>query len=404
MTDTVREAPELPLHMRRDGFDPVPDMAALRDDEGVRLITTSFGGPAYLVTRHADVKEVLADSARFSNEFRRSFEAEGAPPISDEERARMRAGNLLGFDPPEHTRLRRMLTPEFTVRRMRRLEPRIVEIVEEHLDAMQKIGPPADLVADFALPIPSLVICELLGVPFADRAAFQARTSRLLDLSLPMDERLEVGRESRAYMADLVARAQAEPADDMLGMLVREHGGDLSTDELIGIAGLLLVAGHETTSNMLGLGTLALLRHPDQLALVRDDPAAVGPAVEELLRWLGIVHSGIPRTTTQDVEVGGVAIPADSLVILALAAANRDPRFLPDGDQLDVTRDAAGHVAFGHGLHHCLGAPLARMEMRTAFPALLRRFPDLALAVPYEEVGFRAFHFVYGLHALPVTW
>ena len=138
---------------------------------------------------------------------------------------------------------------------------------------------------------------------------------------------------------------------------------------------------------------------------MRDDPAAVAPAVEELLRWLGIVHSGIPRTTTQDVELGGVAIPADSLVILALAAANRDPA-LPRraGDRLDVTRDAAGHVAFGHGLHHCLGAPLARMEMRIAFPALLRRFPGLAPAVPFEEIGFRAFHFVYGLHALPVTW
>jgi cytochrome P450 len=155
---------------------------------------------------------------------------------------------------------------------------------------------------------------------------------------------------------------------------------------------------------MLGLGTLALLRHPDQLALVRDDPAAVAPAVEELLRFLGIVHSGIPRTTTEDVEVGGVVIPADSLVILALAAANRDPRVVPDGDRLDITRDAAGHVAFGHGVHHCLGAPLARMEMRTAFPALLRRFPGLKLAVPFEEVGFRAFHFIYGLQSLPVTW
>jgi cytochrome P450 len=297
-----------------------------------------------------------------------------------------------------------MLTPEFTVRRMRRLEPRIVEIVDDHLDAMEKAGPPCDLVADFALPIPSLVICELLGVPYADRESFQQRTSKLLDISLPMDERLELGRESREYMADLVARAQAEPGEDMLGMLIREHGHDLTTDELIGIAGLLLIAGHETTSNMLGLGTLALLRHPEQLALVRDDPAAVAPAVEELLRFLGIVHSGIPRTTTRDVEVGGVAIPADSLVILALASANRDPRFLADGDRLDVTRDAAGHVAFGHGVHHCLGAPLARMEMRIAFPALLRRFPRLALAVPFDEVEFRAFHFIYGLRSLPVTW
>jgi cytochrome P450 len=404
MTETVHEAPELPLHMRRASFDPVPEMAAMRDDEGVRRVETAFGMPAFLVARHADVKAVLADHARFSNEFRRDIDVPGAPKLTDEERARMRAGNLLGVDPPEHTRLRRMLTPEFTVRRMRRLEPRIVEIVDDHLDAMEKAGPPSDLVADFALSIPSLVICELLGVPYTDRAEFQERTSRLLDISLPMEERQEVGQESRAYMADLVARAQAEPGEDMLGMLVREHNDDLTTDELIGIAGLLLIAGHETTSNMLGLGTLALLRHPDQLALVRDDPAAVAPAIEELLRFLGIVHSGIPRTTTQDVEVGGVAIPADSLVVLALAAANRDPRYLPDGDRLDVTRDAAGHVAFGHGVHHCLGAPLARMEMRTAFPALLRRFPDLALAVPFEEVPFRAFHFIYGLQSLPVTW
>ena len=408
MTETLqeetREAPEMPLHMRREGFDPVRVMAALRVDEGVRQVETAFGMPAFLVARHADVKAVLADSARFSNDSRRAFDAPGAPKLSDEERDRMRAGNLLGVDPPEHTRLRRMLTPEFTVRRMRRLEPRIVEIVDDHLDAMEKAGPPCDLVADFALPIPSLVICELLGVPYADRESFQERTSKLLDISLPMDERLELGRESREYMADLVARAQAEPAEDMLGMLVREHGHDLTTDELIGIAGLLLIAGHETTSNMLGLGTLALLRHPDQLTLVRDDPSAVAPAVEELLRFLGIVHSGIPRTTTQDVEVGGVAIPADSLVILGLASANRDPRFLADGDRLDVTRDAAGHVAFGHGVHHCLGAPLARMEMRIAFPALLRRFPGLALAVPFDEVGFRAFHFIYGLRSLPVTW
>jgi cytochrome P450 len=404
LQEETREAPEMPLHMRREGFDPVLEMAALRDDEGVRQVETAFGMPAFLVARHADVKAVLADSARFSNDGRRAFDAPGAPKVSDEERNRMRAGNLLGVDPPEHTRLRRMLTPEFTVRRMRRLEPRIVEIVDDHLDAMEKAGPPADLVADFALPIPSLVICELLGVPYADRADFQERTSKLLDISLPMDERLELGRESREYMADLVARAQAEPGEDMLGMLVRDHRDDLTTDELIGIASLLLIAGHETTSNMLGLGTLALLRHPDQLALVRYDPAAVAPAVEELLRFLGIVHSGIPRTTTQDVEVGGVAIPADSLVILALATANRDPRFLAGGDRLDVTRDAAGHVAFGHGVHHCLGAPLARMEMRIAFPALLRRFPGLALDVPFEEVGFRAFHFIYGLRSLPVTW
>ena len=402
MTETAAP-PEIPLPMRRDGFDPVPELAQLREDERVRRVTTAFGEEAYLVARYADVREVLADSARFSNVPRR-FDVPDGPRFSDEEREQMLAGNLLAADPPDHTRLRRMLTPEFTVRRMRRLEPRIVEIVDAHLDAMAAAGPPADLVADFALPIPSLVICELLGVPYADRAAFQTRTGKLLDLSLTMEERREVGRESREYMAELVARAQAQPGEDMLGMLVRQHGDELSTDELIGVAGLLLIAGHETTSNMLGLGTLALLRHPDQLALVRADPTAAAPAGEERLRWLGSVHSGVPRTTTRDVVLGGVEIPADTMVVLALATANRDPRLLADGDRLDVTRDAAGHVAFGHGVHHCLGAPLARMEMRIAFPALLRRFPRLALAVPFEEVGFRSYHFIYGLHTLPVTW
>jgi cytochrome P450 len=190
----------------------------------------------------------------------------------------------------------------------------------------------------------------------------------------------------------------------MLGMLVREHGEELTDDELVGIGNLLLIAGHETTSNMLGLGTLALLQHPEQLALVRDDPAVVAPAVEELLRWLTIVHSGVVRTATVDVELAGHTIPAGDLVVCSLPTANRDPALLRDPETLDVTRGAAGHVAFGHGVHHCLGAPLARMEMRIAFPALLRRFPGLALDVPFADVPFRAFHFIYGLQALPVRW
>jgi cytochrome P450 len=205
-------------------------------------------------------------------------------------------------------------------------------------------------------------------------------------------------------MRGQVVRAKAAPGEDMLGMLVREHGDELTEEELIGIAGLLLVAGHETTSNMLGLGTLALLCHPEQLALVRDDPAAVEPAVEELLRWLSIVPSGIPRVTTTEVTLAGQTIPEGELVMAALVAADRDPALLDQPDRLDITRGGMGHVAFGHGLHHCLGAPLARMEMKTAFPALLRRFPRLALAVPYEEIGFRGHHFIYGLHSLPVTW
>jgi cytochrome P450 len=387
--------------MQRHEFDPVPEVAALRESEGVRRVDTTFG-PAWMVTRFADIREVLGDAARFSTARRLVFRPAGAPELSAEEIAELRAGNLLAFDPPEHTRLRKMLTPEFTLRRMRRLEPRIREIVDEHLDAMERTGPPADLVADFALPVPSLVICELLGVPYSDREGFQARTGRLLDLSLPMDERMKVQRESRDYMAELVARTQADPGEELLGMLVREHGDELSTDELIGIAGLLLIAGHETTSNMLGLGTLALLRHPDQLALVRDDPAAVGPAVEELLRWLSIVHSGTTKTTTTEVEIAGQVIPEGETILCALPAGNRDPGLVEDPDRLDVRRGAIGHVAFGHGVHHCLGAPLARMEMQIAFPALLRRFPDLAPAS--DEARFRSFHVVYGMETLPVTW
>jgi cytochrome P450 len=401
----MTQAPELPpLHMRRDTFNPTAELREIRETDGVRTVTSAFGTDVFLVTRHEDVKTVLSDHERFSNGRPPGFVVPGAPNIPEEEQASARAGNLLGLDPPEHQRLRRMLTAEFTIRRMKRLRERVVEIVDAQLDAMEKAGPPADLVASFALPIPSLVICELLGVPYDDRGDFQRRTARQLDLSLPVPERMELQRQGRAYMRSLVERARRQPCEDILGMLVREHGHELTNDELIGIASLLLLAGHETTSNMLGLGTLALLRHPDQLAAVRDDPDAIGPAVEELLRWLSIVHSAIPRITTTDVEIAGVPIPAGRLVFVSLPSGNRDPEFIDSPEVLDIRRGAPGHLAFGHGVHHCLGAPLARMEMRIAFPALLRRFPTLAMAEDFTDVPFRSFHFVYGLKSLEVAW
>jgi cytochrome P450 len=401
----MTQAPELPpLHMRRDAFNPTPELREIRETTGVRTITSAFGTQVYLVTRHEDVKAVLSDHQRFSNGRPPGFVVPGAPEVSDEEVASSRAGNLLGLDPPEHQRLRRMLTPEFTIRRMKRLEPRIVEIVDAQLDAMESTGPPADLVSSFALPIPSLVICELLGVPYEDREDFQQRSTRQLDLSLPISERLELVRRGREYMASLVERSRRHPGEDILGMLVRDHGHELTDDELIGVASLLLLAGHETTSNMLGLGTLALLRHSDQLAAVRDDPDAVAPAVEELLRWLSIVQSAIPRITTIDVEIAGVPIPSGELVFVSLPSGNRDPEFSDSPEVLDIKRGAPGHLAFGHGVHHCLGAPLARMEMRIAFPALLQRFPTLALAQDFDDVQFRSFHFIYGLKSLAVKW
>ncbi|MEU6412001.1 cytochrome P450 [Microbispora sp. NPDC046933] len=391
----------LPLHMRRDGFHPVPELSALRNDEGVARISTVFGTDAWLVTRFEDVRTVLSHPELYSNALVPPLRPPGAPPPSAEEAAEMRAGNLLGSDPPEHTRLRRMLTPQFTVRRMRRLEPRVQQIVDDHLDAMERGGPPADLVTDFALPVPSLVICELLGVPYADRAGFQDTSKRILDVSLSPDARAAAASEARAYIAGLIKTMRNDPGDDLLGMLVREHGDELSDAELAGIGSLLLLAGHETTANMLSLGTLALLRHPGQLTLLRDEPDRVDAAVEELLRWLSIVHSGTVKITTTEVRLGDRTIGPGETVICSLPAANRDPGLLPNPDDLDIRRDAVGHVAFGHGVHHCLGAPLARMEMRIAFPALLRRFPGLR---PAGEPLFRSFTVVHGLSTMPVAW
>jgi cytochrome P450 len=392
------QTPVLPLHMRRDRFDPPAEMAGFREQPGLAQVTTPLGRPAWLVTRYEDAREVLGDATRFSSAGLPVVPVPGATPEEQ------RSGNLLMLDPPEHTRLRRLLTGEFTVKRIRRLQPRIAEIVDAHLDAMAEAGPPADLVPDFALPVPSLVICELLGVPYSDRAEFHGRAAKQLDLTRPMEERGKVAMESRAYMGDLVDRALAEPGHDMLGMLVREHGDDLTRTELVGVASLLLIAGHETTANMLAIGTLALLRNPEQAAMVRDDPAVTAPAVEELMRYLSVVHSGVPRVATTTTEVAGQAVAPGDVLVVSLPAADRDRALVEDPDRLDVGRAASHHVAFGHGVHHCLGAPLARMEMATAFPALLRRFPTLAPAIPFDDVDFRSASLVHGLRSLPITW
>ncbi|MFI7424043.1 cytochrome P450 [Nonomuraea sp. NPDC049684] len=398
----MTESSAVPLHMRRVEFDPAPELGEVRDQERIKRIDTLLGLEAWVVTRYADVREVLGDADRFRLARQGSARMPGAPELTEEQLAELRAGNLLGQDPPEHTRLRRMLTPEFTIRRMKRLEPRIRDIVHEHLDAMEAAGSPADLVSSFALPIPSLVICELLGVPYEDRADFQRRSGRMLDLSLPVEERVAASFESRAYMRDLVTRMRTDPGEDLLGMLIREHGDDLTTSELVGIGNLLLLAGHETTSNMLSLGTLALLRNPGQLELLRKEPERIDATVEELLRWLSIVHSGTVKITSREVELAGRTIGAGEMILCSLPAANRDPAFIADPDTLDITRGAPGHVAFGHGVHHCLGAPLARMEMKIAFPALFERFPGLRPTESTPE--FRSFNVVYGLTELEVAW
>ncbi|WP_436762494.1 cytochrome P450 [Streptosporangium sp. V21-05] len=386
----------LPLHMRRQEFDPDPELAVVREQPGLQRVSTPYGAQAWLVTRYDDVRDVLRNAELFSY-------ASGVnlPPMSEEQNKRLRAGALLLMDPPDHTRLRRMLTPEFTMRRIRRLEPRVREIVADHLDAMERTGAPVDLVSQFATPIPSLVICELLGVPYEDRDDFQALSATLLDFNRAAEERGKAQVGLSTYMAGLVGQARAEPGEDLIGMLVREHGDDLSNDELVGIGGLLLLAGHETTANMISLGTLALLRHPEQLDLFREDPAKVGGVVEELLRWLTIIHQGATKMAMADTEISGVPIAKGDIVVVSLPAANRDPALTENPDRFDIERPDLAHVAFGYGAHHCIGAPLARMEMRIAFSALFERFPGLREA---GEPEFRSFNVVYGLSAFPVAW
>jgi cytochrome P450 len=391
----------LPLHIRRNQFDPVPELAKLRAEAPLTRITLPWT-TAWLATRYREVRQILGDATRFSNQGggnRGPLQGSDSGDSPD----RMRSGFLLGYDPPDHTRLRKLLTPEFTVARMRRLRPRVEAIVAQHLDAMAERGAPVDLVSAFALPVPSLVICELLGVPYADRDEFQRLSRDRLDISQDIEKRIAAGDAARAYMAGLISVQRRSPGDDMLGMLVREHGDDIDDQELTGVADLLLLAGHETTSNMLSLGTLLLLREPEQLAIMRD-PARVDAAVEELLRYLTVVHTVVPRIALTDVEIGGEVVKAGEVVLLSLPAANRDPALGDDLDHVDLTRAVTTHLAFGHGIHHCLGAPLARMEMRIAYPALFEKFPGLRIAVPFDEVEFRAFSAIFGLSSLPVAW
>ncbi|MCX4564516.1 cytochrome P450 [Streptomyces phaeochromogenes] len=415
MTDSPRTgnpgtgAPPVPLPYRRDypkrPFDPVPELLRLREEPLLTRQLAPNGEPVWLVARHAEARKVLADR-RFSTALTpRTLirpKTTGAAAIASPAR---QPGSFLGYDPPEHTRLRRMVASAFSARRMRLLEDRVAEIVAERVEALAAAGPDTDLVTSFALPIPSLVICEMIGVPEDERADFQRRAHHAFDQTLEQSELISTFTPMWEYTASLVARQRKDPDDTILGGLVREHGGELSDTELTGITNLLLLAGHDTTASMLGLGALLLLRDPQaREVLLRDDPENTARIVEEMLRYFSVAQTGLVRTATEDVELGGRLVRAGEHVMLSLATANRDPGVYPVPDRFDSHREAEPHLAFGHGIHFCLGAPLARTEMRTAFPALLRRLPGLRLAIPFEEVPFRSFATVYGVTALPVTW
>ncbi|MGW1835394.1 cytochrome P450 [Streptomyces sp. BBFR2] len=393
------------LPMERDAgpFDPPRRISRLREARPVSPLLFPDGHEGWLITGHDEARRVLAD-ARFSSRqdlgvLHVPYEIPGMPVPT--EPSPQVPGLFIAMDPPDHTRLRRKLTGAFTVKRMKSLEAHIADIVERQLDALARLAPPVDLVQEFALPVPSLVICELLGVPYEDRAAFQADSARFMVKEQPLDEKVAAYTALTSYLAALVTRKRAEPGDDLLSDLARHD--DLTAEELTGIAFLLLLAGHETTANMLALGTFALLENPAQLAALRAGPELMPGAVEELLRHLTVADI-FYRYATEDIELGGETVPEGSTVVISLLAANRDPRRFDGPDALDVHRNARGHLAFGHGVHQCLGQQLARIEMRAGLTGLLRRFPDLTLAVPADEVPLRTDMNIYGVHALPVTW
>ncbi len=381
--------------LQRVGLDPVADLGELRDREPVSQLKLPLGLRAWLITGYAESKAVLGTATTFSSDFSHLVGTVGIT-------ADQNPGGLGFTDPPDHTRLRKMLTPEFTGHRLRRLAPRIDAIVEGQLDEMAEAarsGDPVDLVQRFALPIPSLAICELLGVPYEDRADFQRLSTTRFDLLGGVGGTLGAISESMTYLRDMVKRQRAEPGDGMLGMLVKDHGDDITDEELAGLADGLLTGGLETTASMLALGAIVLLQHPESRAALIERDDAIDPIVEELLRYLTVVQVAFPRFATEDVEVGGQKILTGDIVLSSLSGANRDGP--PDLEGFDPTRTSRPHLAFGFGIHRCVGAELARMELRAAYPKLLRRFPEIALAT--DDLAYRKLSFVFGTDALPVT-
>ncbi|ASF09304.1 putative cytochrome P450 [Nocardia brasiliensis NBRC 14402] len=381
-------------------FDPPAELGALRARNPLTRMVFPGGHHGWLATGYATVRAILADprfSARAELTHSPSVDLGPLPPAPP--------GDFLNLDAPEHTRYRKLLAGKFTVRRMRLLTAHVAQVSAEYLDAMETSGGPLDLLTAFAYPIPALVICELLGVPDGDRPRFQQLVADLVtkmnDPNIPLEQGLAVFEEARHCMRRLVADKRNAPTDDLLSELTAT---DLDEDELTGVAVLLLIGGFDTTANMLALGTFALLRHPEQSAALRADPGLADRAVEELMRYLTLAHT-LTRSALADVEVDGQMIKAGETVALSAHAANRDPARFPDPDTLDLRRNATGHLGFGHGVHQCLGQQLARVELRTALPALLSRFPTLRLAVPPNEVPLRPAGLgTYGVQQLPVTW
>jgi cytochrome P450 len=379
-------------------------MMKLHAEKPVSKVRLWDGSVHWLVTRYDDQRALYgdqrlsADTSRpgfpYSNEaFRNSVTQ--APP------------SFLNMDDPDHARIRRMVTGAFTIKRIEALRPAVQEMTDDLIDAMLAGPKPVDLVEAFSLALPSLVICALLGVPYEDHEFFQENSSVGLRRDAKPEDVRAATTAQLTYLQDQLDAKAADPAEDLLSdIAARMHAGDLTRPEASMLGVLLLGAGHETSANMIALGVLALLEHPDQLAVVRDteDPKVLADAADELLRYLTIVHTGQRRLALEDIEVGGQAIRAGEGIIIPGATGNWEAEHFPEPERLDVTRDARRHMAFGFGIHQCLGQPLARLELQIAYRTLLRRIPTLRLATEIEKLPFKDDGLVYGVYEMPVTW
>jgi len=379
---------------------PVPEIRTISGDRPAFRAELPDGRIVWLVSGYENVRQVLADQ-RFSR-------ALAVAPGRAQPGFEMFAGSSInGMDPPEHARLRKLVTSAFTARRVEALRPRVAGIVSELIDAMLERPQPADLVTCFSLPLPARVICEMLGVPAEDTGQFHVWSDTVMgDWQRDSNEIMTALAELFGYFGRLIEIKRAQPADDVMSALIaaRDDADRLSEEELTVMCCTLLIGGHETTANQINLSLLLLFDHPGEVAKLRADPGLIPAAVEELLRYARLGGLAPARVTREDVAVGGVTIPAGELVIPLFATANRDPSVFTDAERFDVTRDAASHLSFGGGVHHCLGAQLARVELQEAFRGLIGRLPGLRLAVPASQLQFKPGMAIHSLRELPVLW
>jgi len=383
--------------LQRDVVAPNARLSALREEDPVQKLASLLGLDVWLVTGDAESRAVLSDTTSYSTDIRPYMGRSGSVTDGD-------FGGLGFTDPPDHTMLRRLLTPEFTMRRLGRLGPGIASIVEKQIVEIETAGEQADtvdLVPTFAFPIPFLVICDLLGLPDEKRERFSTMATARFDISKGAQSSIGAIGGSREFLLAETARQRTNPGPGLIGQIIREHGDEISDFDLGGLADGVFTGGLETSASMLALGTAVLLENRELWNRLIEDPARAGPIVDELLRVLSVVQVAFPRFVKRDVVVGGKHIAEGSVIVCSLPAANRDPRTTA-GDDVDLHRASTSHLAFGYGFHRCVGAELARMELRTAFPALARRFPDMRLAVPSEDLDYHALSVVYGVASVPV--